>query len=195
MQSTLEAYRKFAKFKPNPMQAEVFTRIAKNHLNPALLLKAPTGSGKTESVLIPSLESGRRLFLIFPSRSLLEDQIDRCEKYLQCVSKQTDKSYALVIDTGAESVRIVFKGGKVLKKGDGISTMVMLSFQHLTNSCTAFSVLANLTSPIFSRSEYTIADDRIFSVLMKHTPTIRSHSSILNASSRRSIKPTWIWSL
>ena len=81
------------------------------------MLKAPTGSGKTEAVLIPSLESGRRLFLIFPSRSLVEDQIDRCEKYLRCASEKRDKSYALVIDTGAESVRTVFKDGNALEQG------------------------------------------------------------------------------
>ena len=117
MQSALEAYQQFAKFKPNPMQKELFTCLANKDQNPALLLKAPTGSGKTEAVLVPSLESGRRLFLIFPSRSLVDDQIDRCEKYLQSTSKKTNKSYALVIDTGAESVRTVFKNGKKLEKG------------------------------------------------------------------------------
>jgi CRISPR-associated endonuclease/helicase Cas3 len=117
MQSTLEAYQQFANFKPNPMQEELFTCIANKDLNPALLLKAPTGSGKTEAVLIPSLESGRRLFLIFPSRSLVDDQIDRCEKYLQWASERTHRSYALVIDTGVESVRTVFKGGEALEKG------------------------------------------------------------------------------
>ena len=117
MQSTLEAYQQFAKFKPNPMQEELFTHISNKGLNPALLLKAPTGSGKTEAVLIPSLESTRRLFLIFPSRSLVDDQVDRCEKYLQAASEKTNKSYALVVDTGAESVRTVFKDGKALEKG------------------------------------------------------------------------------
>lgn len=117
MQSTLEAYQQFAKFKPNPMQEELFTRIAKKDLNPALLLKAPTGSGKTEAVLIPSLESCRRLFLIFPSHSLVDDQIDRCEQLLQSASEKTDRSYALVVDTGAESVRTIFKNGEALPKG------------------------------------------------------------------------------
>ena len=117
MQSAIETYRNLAKFKPNPMQEEIFTRIATKGENPALLLKAPTGSGKTETVLIPSLESCRRLFLIFPSRSLVDDQIKRCEEYLQRASEKTDRSYALVIDTGAESVRTVFKNGEALPKG------------------------------------------------------------------------------
>ena len=117
MSSALEAYQRFAGFSPNPMQGDLFDYIAPKEQNPALLLKAPTGSGKTEAVLIPSLEACRRLFLIFPSHSLVDDQINRCEKYLQCASKKTGRSYALVIDTGAESVRTVFKDGEALEKG------------------------------------------------------------------------------
>ena len=116
MQSALEAYQQFARFKPNPMQEELFTHIANKDLNPALLLKAPTGSGKTEAVLIPSLEAGRRLFLIFPSRSLVDDQISRCEEYLQRASKP-DSSYALVVDRGSEASRTVFENGKKLETG------------------------------------------------------------------------------
>ena len=107
MQSTLEAYQQLAKFKPNPMQEELFTCIANKDLNPALLLKAPTGSGKTEAVLIPSLVSDRRLFLIFPSRSLVDDQIDRCEKLLQSASEKTDRSYALLL-TPVQSLFALF---------------------------------------------------------------------------------------
>ena len=112
MQSAIKAYQNLAKFKPNPMQEELFDYIVPKEQNPALLLKAPTGSGKTEAVLIPSLESGRRLFLIFPSRSLVDDQIRRCEEYLQRASKKIHKSYALVVDTGAESQRTVFTKGE-----------------------------------------------------------------------------------
>ena len=117
MSSTLEMYQQFVEFSPNPMQDDLFDHIMPKCGNPALLLKAPTGSGKTEAVLIPSLQAGRRLFLIFPSRSLVDDQIDRCEKYLQRASEKTGKSYALVIDTGAESQRIVFKDGKRERPG------------------------------------------------------------------------------
>ena len=117
MQSALEVYQKFTKFNPNPMQEELFRHIAPEKNNPALLLKAPTGSGKTEAVLIPSLDSKRRLFLIFPSRSLVDDQIDRCEKYLQRASEKTGRSYALVVDRGSEASRGVFENGKKLETG------------------------------------------------------------------------------
>ena len=118
MRSVLDAYQQIAQFDPNPMQEELFTCIAPEAKNPALLLKAPTGSGKTEAVLIPSLGSNRRLFLIFPSRSLVEDQIGRCTEYLRRASKKPGKSYALVVDTGTESERTVFKAGKELEKGN-----------------------------------------------------------------------------
>ncbi len=119
MQSALEAYQKFTKFEdgPNPMQEELFDHIAPKKNNPALLLKAPTGSGKTEAVLIPSLDSDRRLFLIFPSRSLVDDQISRCEEYLQRASEKTDRPYALVVDRGSEASRTVFENGKKLETG------------------------------------------------------------------------------
>ena len=119
MQTALTAYQQFAgeDFTPNPMQEELFSHIANEDLNPALLLKAPTGSGKTEAVLIPSLASERRLFLIFPSRSLVDDQISRCEKYLQRASEKMNESYALVVDTGAESQRTVFTKGEKEEHG------------------------------------------------------------------------------
>ena len=115
MSRALDEYQRITPFKPNPMQEELFNLITEK--NPALLLKSPTGSGKTEAVLIPSLIGERRLFLIFPSRSLVEDQIGRCEKYLCKMSKALSKPYSLVIDTGGQSSRIVFDNGE--RKPDG----------------------------------------------------------------------------
>lgn len=119
MQSALEAYQKFTEFKegPNPMQDELFDHIVPKKKNPALLLKAPTGSGKTEAVLIPILQAERRLFLILPTRSLVDDQIGRCEKYLQRASDETVRPYALVVDRGNDASRTVFENGNKLEKG------------------------------------------------------------------------------
>ncbi len=115
MSRALDEYQRITPFNPNPMQEELFNLITEK--NPAFLLKSPTGSGKTEAVLVPSIIEERRLFLIFPSRSLVEDQIGRCEKYLCKMSKVLSKPYSLVIDTSGQSSRIVFDNGE--RKPDG----------------------------------------------------------------------------
>ncbi|MCH8292791.1 CRISPR-associated helicase Cas3' [Candidatus Poribacteria bacterium] len=117
MQGGVDKYRRIADFDPNPMQRVLFDRISPTSENPAILLKSPTGSGKTEAVLIPSLVSSRRLFLIFPSRSLVEDQIGRCEKYLKSMSKIEPETFSLVVDTGGRASRTVFVKGEKQETG------------------------------------------------------------------------------
>jgi CRISPR-associated endonuclease/helicase Cas3 len=105
------------KFIPNPMQEEMFDAIA-NNKHPAILLKGPTGSGKTESILFPALAQGYRLFLPLPARSLLEDQKERVEKYLKQFSRlQPEREVSLVVDTGAQMYRWVYRNGEEIKVG------------------------------------------------------------------------------
>lgn len=93
---------------PYPMQARMWEKVMSEDC--AVLLKSPTGSGKTEAVLIPSLVAGHRLFMIFPTRSLVEDQIGRVTDKLIQLSKGR-KQYALVVDVGGQSQRRVFRDG------------------------------------------------------------------------------------
>lgn len=110
------AYQQVVGFDPNPMQRAMFERIASGDC--AVLLKAPTGSGKTEAVLVPALagllDGGepRRLFQILPTRSLVEDQAMRIERVLSKLSSQVQRPLALVVDSGGQSYRKVWKGGK-----------------------------------------------------------------------------------
>jgi CRISPR-associated endonuclease/helicase Cas3 len=114
---------------PNPMQEAVFPIIRGNEC--ALLLEAPTGSGKTEAVLIPALTGPmpRRLFLIYPSRSLIEDQIARLEeKILPILSNaSTNKQVAIVIDHGEQSERQVWINGRKSPTQDAICTKATLN--------------------------------------------------------------------
>lgn len=113
-----DIYQKLAGFSPNPMQAEVFQAFQSNDL-PALLVKGPTGAGKTESVLFPALAQGYRLFLPLPARSLLEDQKTRIEKYLLKFSglpENKNREISLVVDTGSQMYRWVYKNGKDITK-------------------------------------------------------------------------------
>ncbi|HEY9801801.1 MAG TPA: CRISPR-associated helicase Cas3' [Leptolyngbyaceae cyanobacterium] len=112
-------YRKMGNFTPNPMQTEMFEAIydSNAHKHPAILLKSPTGSGKFESVLFPALASGYRLILPLPARSLLEDQKERAEKYLKIFSTlYRDREVSLVVDTGSQMCRYVYKNGEQVKQ-------------------------------------------------------------------------------
>ncbi len=100
---------------PNPMQREAWGRVCDDRLGTGLLLKAPTGSGKTEAVSVPVLAAGdRRLIMVYPTRSLVQDQIGRFSHMLRRRSEQVlERSFSLVVDTGAQSARYVWKGGEV----------------------------------------------------------------------------------
>lgn len=109
-----QIYQKLASFDPNPMQDKIFQAICESE-NPALLVKGPTGTGKTESILFPALAKGYRLFLALPARSLLEDQKDRIEKYLLKFSnlpENQNREVSLVVDTGSQMYRWVYQNGE-----------------------------------------------------------------------------------
>lgn len=111
-------YDQVAGFSPNLMQEQMFDGIYSDQ-HPAILLKAPTGSGKTETVLFPALASGYRLFLPLPTRSLLEDQKDRIEKYLKTFSGlaiNQGREFSLVVDTGSQMYRYIYQNGEEVKR-------------------------------------------------------------------------------
>lgn len=114
-------YAQVAGFSPNLMQEQMFDAIYddKTNKHPAFLLKAPTGSGKTETVLFPALASGYRLFLPLPTRSLLEDQKERIEKYLKTFSRlprNQGREFSLVVDTGSQMYRYIYQNGEEVKR-------------------------------------------------------------------------------
>jgi len=110
--SATEAYERLMGWKPNPMQEAVFPVVQGEDC--ALLLESPTGSGKTEAVLVPALTAPtpRRLFLIYPARSLIEDQIARLEEQILPKASANGQRMALVIDHGERSERQVWVNGK-----------------------------------------------------------------------------------
>ncbi|MCQ3938583.1 MAG: CRISPR-associated helicase Cas3' [Chloroflexi bacterium] len=105
----IEKFKEITTYEPNDMQRAMWQRVTSEDC--AVLLKSPTGTGKTESVLVPALASGRRLFMIYPTRSLVEDQIQRAESVMLKLS-DNGKQFSLVIDTGGESRRRVFRNKK-----------------------------------------------------------------------------------
>jgi len=112
MSVAVEVYERLMGWPPNPMQEAVFPAVQGGDC--ALLLEAPTGTGKTEAVLVPALTdpTPRRLFLIYPSRSLIEDQVARLEEKVMPKVSADGGHKALVIDHGASSVRQVWINGE-----------------------------------------------------------------------------------
>jgi len=99
-----------AGFRPNPMQEAMAEVVASDDC--AVLLQSPTGSGKTEAVVVPGLQADLRLFLIYPARSLVDDQTQRLAGMFLRLSSQPGQRFSLVVDTGGESLRRVFAGGR-----------------------------------------------------------------------------------
>lgn len=99
---------------PNPMQKAVWNYFA--GMNIGLLLKGPTGSGKTEAVVVPALAQGRRLIMAYPTRSLVDDQITRLSKILANYSRiNGGRPVTLNLDTGATSERQTWVNGSATK--------------------------------------------------------------------------------
>lgn len=124
LDSITDAYKQIAGFDaPNPMQTAVWNTFTQQHpLGIALFLKGLTGSGKTEAIVIPALAKGRRLIMVYPTRSLVEDQIGRFQKLLQNYSslpEQRDKPITLTVDTGAQSLRYVWQNGQSVNRKPG----------------------------------------------------------------------------
>lgn len=112
MPTVEEIFYEITEKTPNPMQAAMWNRVMDNDC--AVLLKSPTGSGKTEAVVAPALKKGLRLFMVFPARSLVEDQIGRLESLFMRLSKN-GKRLSLVVDTGGQSARRLFQNGEEIK--------------------------------------------------------------------------------
>jgi CRISPR-associated endonuclease/helicase Cas3 len=105
-------YQQLAGFTPNPMQQKLFDLIEQTEFSP-FLFKSPTGSGKFEAVLFPALSKKCRLILPLPARSLIEDQKQRIQEYLKRFSAlNPEREISLVIDTGSQMQRWVYRNGQ-----------------------------------------------------------------------------------
>lgn len=109
-----KAYRKLTPkgFSPNPMQLDVWEYMASARLGVGLLGKGPTGSGKTEMIVIPALTFKRRVIMVYPTRSLVDDQIGRLSGILANYSRfNGGRPVSLTIDTGVQSTRKLWING------------------------------------------------------------------------------------
>lgn len=102
-------YQNAAGFSPNPLQKAVWDAYANSEGHPALLVKAGTGTGKTEAALFPALadreSKPRRIILVMPSKALIEDMGERVKELLKRLSDNLDLDLNLTVDMGGSCRR------------------------------------------------------------------------------------------
>lgn len=107
---------------PNPMQQTAWGAFERQDAyGIGLLLKGNTGSGKTEAIAVPALAHARRLVMVYPTRSLVEDQTERFKRYLAGWSEAAackGRVITLTVDTGAQSQRYCWQNGCPHSTGD-----------------------------------------------------------------------------
>jgi len=114
-------YGQVAGFPPNPLQRAAWQAFWKTQ-HPALLIRAGTGSGKTEAALLPPLAAGRRVLFVLPFKALLEDLGIRLVRIGRRFSEAFRRPFALTLDMGGSCRRI--------RCVDGASTE-LTSHRHL----------------------------------------------------------------
>lgn len=97
---TMEDFYEIApekRFEPNELQKAVWQ--AWQSQSTGLIVKAPTGVGKTEACVYPPLAQGKRTILILPAKALVDDHKQRFKEVLKNLSLK-DSLRRLLIDTG-----------------------------------------------------------------------------------------------
>lgn len=110
-------YKEFFKLlvegEPYDWQVEVAEKIrGLESTGGVLLLRAETGSGKTEASTLPGLFLGRQVLVVEPYRALIEDMVCRFQKYLLKLSLFLGEPYSLGIDYGGRHRIYEFISGR-----------------------------------------------------------------------------------
>jgi CRISPR-associated endonuclease/helicase Cas3 len=110
-----EFYKIVAGFSPNPLQEAVWNTYYSSKHNPAMLVKAGTGAGKTEAVLFPALADNtpRRIIMVLPSKALIEDMGDRIREIGKRLSQSKIADLSITVDMGGSCRRYTCKDGNV----------------------------------------------------------------------------------
>lgn len=86
-------------FSPNELQREVWKAWEVSSL-PGLIVKAPTGVGKTEACVYPPLAHNKRVLMVLPAKALVDDHKRRFKQVFECLSESDKRQRRLLIDTG-----------------------------------------------------------------------------------------------
>jgi CRISPR-associated endonuclease/helicase Cas3 len=89
-----QAYERLGIREPHSYQREAWQGILSPPPNRNLIIAAGTGSGKTEAALLPAIETGKRLIVLYPTKALLQDQWERI--------RILAPGHSIAVDTGDE---------------------------------------------------------------------------------------------
>lgn len=100
-------------FVPNALQQAVWESWSTGKTG--LIVKAPTGTGKTEACTYPALAQHRRIVLVLPAKALVDDHKERFKRVLHHLSaadlvKGHKPLRRLLIDTGDSTELYTFNG-------------------------------------------------------------------------------------
>lgn len=102
-------------FSPNPLQRKVWEAYAGDP-HPAILIRAGTGTGKTEAALLPALAHGdsrpTRIILVLPSKALIEDMNRRVIGIGERFTQGNGRTLAVTADMGGSCRRTVCRSGR-----------------------------------------------------------------------------------
>ena len=83
---------------PNALQETVWSCWEKSETG--LIVKAPTGTGKTEACIYPALAQNKRVVFVLPAKALVDDHTQRFKRVLSNLSCEDKKLRRLLVDTG-----------------------------------------------------------------------------------------------
>ena len=104
-------YQQAVGFLPNPLQKAVW-KVYEQDAHPALLIRAGTGTGKTEASLLPALADGRRVVIVLPTKALIEDMGQRVVKIGENLSRGNAREVTITVDMGGSCRRSVCRSGE-----------------------------------------------------------------------------------
>ncbi|GEM_PF-5663410 len=93
-------------FKPREHQKKCWDLIDDDL--PGIILLSGTGSGKTEAILIPALFKNKRLVMVYPTRSLVNDQINRVRDYIRVLMSNGMPRKTIILDLGDEQYSLKY---------------------------------------------------------------------------------------
>ena len=108
-------YQRVGGFSPNSLQEEVWRywkadKDDSEEKSVGLIVKAPTGTGKTEACIYPALAQNKRVVLVLPAKALVDDHKERFKGVLHRLSEADEKLRHLLVDTGDSTELYAYDG-------------------------------------------------------------------------------------